>query len=184
VLVGTRSVAASQELAQRLDALALPYNLLNAVHHEQEARIVVEAGQPARITIATNMAGRGTDIRLAAGVAEKGGLHVVATERHEAGRIDRQLFGRCARQGDPGTVHVFISTEDDLFRRFLPQPLRRSLTLAVRARRPGAARLACRACAYAQYVAQRQSFLQRQQVLRTDTWIDEALIFTGSLGFV
>src|SRR5205823_828388 len=94
------------------------HSVLNAKYHQQEAEIVARAGQRGSVTIATNMAGRGTDIKLGTGVAEVGGLHVIGTERHEARRIDRQLRGRCARQGDPGSSHFFISLEDDLMRLF------------------------------------------------------------------
>src|SRR5262249_8088031 len=94
------------------------HSVLNAKYHQQEAEIVARAGQRGAVTIATNMAGRGTDIKLGAGVADLGGLHVIGTERHEARRIDRQLRGRCARQGDPGSSHFFISLEDDLMRLF------------------------------------------------------------------
>src|SRR2546429_4118672 len=94
------------------------HSVLNAKYHQQEAEIVTRAGQRGSVTIATNMAGRGTDIKLGGGVADVGGLHVIGTERHEARRIDRQLRGRCARQGDPGSSHFFISLEDDLIRLF------------------------------------------------------------------
>ena len=114
VLVGTRSVAASEHLAKLLDAAGLEYQLLNARQDENEAQIVARAGEPGRITVATNMAGRGTDIKLPPGVKELGGLHVICTERHDSGRIDRQLFGRCGRQGDPGSVETFVSVADDL----------------------------------------------------------------------
>src|SRR5262249_55676615 len=94
------------------------HSVLNAKYHQQEAEIVARAGQRGAVTIATNMAGRGTDIKLGVGVPDIGGLHVIGTERHEARRIDRQLRGRCARQGDPGSSHFFISLEDDLMRLF------------------------------------------------------------------
>ena len=94
------------------------HSVLNAKYHQQEAEIVARAGQRGAVTIATNMAGRGTDIKLGPGVPDAGGLHVIGTERHEARRIDRQLRGRCARQGDPGSSHFFISLEDDLMRLF------------------------------------------------------------------
>src|SRR5207244_3857047 len=115
VLVGTRSVLASEEVSRRLTALKLPHRVLNATQTAQEASIVAEAGQRGQITVATNMAGRGTDIKLARGVAELGGLHVIATEPHGSGRVDRQLFGRAARQGDPGSAQMFTCAEDDLF---------------------------------------------------------------------
>jgi preprotein translocase subunit SecA len=180
VLVGTRSVLASEKLALRLEQIELPYNLLNATRHREEAQIVAEAGQPGKITIATNMAGRGTDIKLGRGVAEQGGLRVIATERHEAGRIDRQLYGRCARQGDPGTVHVFASTEDELLKRFLPRPVQRLVAAAVHQKHPGCQQLAAAAFRRAQGAAQRLAFHQRQNLLRMDTWLDEALSFTGA----
>jgi preprotein translocase subunit SecA len=118
VLVGTISIEKSERLSDMLKRENLSHTVLNAKYHEKEAEIVARAGQPGVITIATNMAGRGTDIVLGLGVAEKGGLHVVGTERHEARRIDNQLRGRCARQGDPGTSQFFISLEDDLMRIF------------------------------------------------------------------
>jgi preprotein translocase subunit SecA len=114
VLIGTRSVAASEEVSRRLDAAGLEHRVLNARHDQAEAEIAARAGEPRCITVATNMAGRGTDIRLAPGVAERGGLHVIATEYHEARRIDRQLFGRGGRQGDPGSFEVIASLDDDL----------------------------------------------------------------------
>jgi len=118
ILVGTISVDVSEQLSRLLQKERLIHSVLNAKYHEQEAEIVSRAGQRGAITIATNMAGRGTDIKLGPGVAEAGGLHVLATERHEARRIDRQLRGRCARQGDPGSSHFFIALEDDLMRLF------------------------------------------------------------------
>jgi preprotein translocase subunit SecA len=105
-------------LSRMLKKEGLIHSVLNAKYHQQEAEIVARAGQRGAITIATNMAGRGTDIKLGAGVAEVGGLHVLGTERHESRRIDRQLRGRCSRQGDPGSSHFFISLEDDLMRLF------------------------------------------------------------------
>ena len=118
ILVGTISVEVSELLARMLKKVGIPHAVLNAKFHQQEAEIVARAGQRGSVTIATNMAGRGTDIKLGPGVPELGGLHVIGTERHEARRIDRQLRGRCARQGDPGSSHFFISLEDDLMRLF------------------------------------------------------------------
>jgi preprotein translocase subunit SecA len=118
ILVGTVSVETSEHLSRMLKKAGIIHSVLNAKFHQQEAEIVSRAGQRGGVTIATNMAGRGTDIKLGPGVAELGGLHVIGTERHEARRIDRQLRGRCARQGDPGSSHFFISLEDDLMRLF------------------------------------------------------------------
>src|SRR5881227_3880060 len=118
VLVGTVSVEASELLSRMLKREKVPHNVLNAKFHMQEAEIVQRAGQAGTVTISTNMAGRGTDIKLGEGVAEKGGLFVIGTERHESRRIDRQLRGRCARQGDPGGSRFYVSFEDDLMRNF------------------------------------------------------------------
>ncbi|HJX98486.1 MAG TPA: preprotein translocase subunit SecA [Chthoniobacterales bacterium] len=118
VLVGSVSVEASELLSRMLKREKIPHNVLNAKFHMQEAEIVARAGQPGTVTISTNMAGRGTDIKLGPGVTEMGGLFVLGTERHEARRIDRQLRGRCARQGDPGASRFYVSFEDDLMRNF------------------------------------------------------------------
>jgi preprotein translocase subunit SecA len=118
VLVGTVSVEASELLSRMLKREKVPHNVLNAKFHMQEAEIVQRAGQGGTVTISTNMAGRGTDIKLGQGVAEAGGLFVIGTERHESRRIDRQLRGRCARQGDPGGSRFYVSFEDDLMRNF------------------------------------------------------------------
>jgi preprotein translocase subunit SecA len=118
VLVGTVSVETSEMLSRMLKKGGLIHSVLNAKFHQQEAEIVSRAGQRGAITIATNMAGRGTDIKLGPGVTDVSGLHVLGTERHESRRIDRQLRGRCSRQGDPGSSHFFISLEDDLMRLF------------------------------------------------------------------
>ena len=116
ILVGTISVETSEFLSRLLKKEGIVHSVLNAKYHQQEAEIIARAGQRGAVTIATNMAGRGTDIKLGADVASLGGLHVLSTERHEARRIDRQLRGRCARQGDPGSSHFFLSLEDDLMR--------------------------------------------------------------------
>lgn len=118
VLVGTISIEKSEHLSKLLNRRGLPHTVLNAKYHAQEAEIIARAGQTAAVTIATNMAGRGTDIVLGEGIAAKGGLHVLGTERHEARRIDNQLRGRCARQGDPGSSKFYLSLEDDLMRIF------------------------------------------------------------------
>ena len=118
VLVGTTSIQQSEELSELLKKRGIEPNVLNAKFHEKEAEIVADAGQMGAVTIATNMAGRGTDIVLGDGVAELGGLHIIGTERHESRRIDNQLRGRCARQGDPGSTRFYLSLEDDLMRLF------------------------------------------------------------------
>jgi len=166
VLVGTRSVLASEELSRRLTALKLPHRVLNATQTAQEASIVAEAGQRGQITVATNMAGRGTDIKLARGVAELGGLHVIATEPHGSGRVDRQLFGRAARQGDPGCAQMFCSAEDDLF-------VRHAKNMRKGWRAIGKERL----IKFCQWRAEQLARFNRRQVLRSDDWADESLPF-------
>ncbi len=123
VLIGTTSILQSEKVAEYLKKENLQFELLNAKTVEQEVRLISQAGQRGRITIATNMAGRGTDILLGEGVAELGGLHVIGTERHESRRVDNQLKGRAGRQGDPGSSQFFISIEDDMFRRFAQDDL-------------------------------------------------------------
>jgi preprotein translocase subunit SecA len=182
LLVGTRSVRASEELSGRLSAIGLEHQVLNAVRHKEEAQIVAGAGQPGRITVATNMAGRGTDIKLGRGVADLGGLYVLATERHESGRVDRQLYGRAGRQGDPGVAQTFVSLDDELVRRYSPYWAKSA------ARRHGGttenigSRSTWRLFTRAQRKAQRMAYNQRRGVLRTDDWLDEYLGFAGSEG--
>ena len=118
VLLGTISVDDSEKLSRMLKIRNIPHNVLNAKNHQHEAEIVTRAGQLGAVTVATNMAGRGTDIKLGEGVAEKGGLHVIGSSRHDSRRIDRQLRGRCSRQGDPGSSKFYVSLEDDLMRLF------------------------------------------------------------------
>ena len=118
VLVGTTSIAQSEDLSAMLKRQGVPHNVLNAKFHEMEAQIISQAGQPSAVTIATNMAGRGTDIVLGEGVPALGGLHIIGTERHESRRIDNQLRGRSGRQGDPGSSRFYLSLEDDLMRLF------------------------------------------------------------------
>jgi preprotein translocase subunit SecA len=180
LLVGTRSVRASEHLAQLLWAVGLEPAVLNAVRHAEEAQVVAGAGQEGCITVATNMAGRGTDIKLGRGIAERGGLHVIATERHEAGRIDRQLFGRCARQGDPGTAQAIVSLEDELVRRHSPH-----LSASLRGRfgktdRTVSGPLTRRVFDMAQRRAERMALSQRKGVLKADDWLDEYLGFAGT----
>ena len=179
VLVGTRSVGASERLAVMLGEAGLECQVLNAVRHAEEAQIVAAAGGAGKITVATNMAGRGTDIKLAAGVVDLGGLHVIATERHEAGRIDRQLFGRCGRQGDPGTCQAIVSLNDELVVRHslhLSAMLRRRYGQAER--EVGSA-LARQVFDHAQRKAERLALAQRKAVLQADNWLDQYLGFAG-----
>ncbi|MDZ7762010.1 MAG: preprotein translocase subunit SecA [Desulfovermiculus sp.] len=118
VLVGTTSIDKSEYISENLNKLRIPHDVLNAKHHEKEAEIIAQAGEEGRVTIATNMAGRGTDIVLGEGVRELGGLHILGTERHESRRIDNQLRGRSGRQGDPGSSRFYLALDDDLLRLF------------------------------------------------------------------
>jgi preprotein translocase subunit SecA len=166
VLVGTRSVLSSEQVSKRLQAAGRAHRVLNATQTAQEANIVSEAGQRGKITVATNMAGRGTDIKLAKGVADLGGLHVVATEPATSYRVDRQLFGRAARQGDPGSAQMFASADDELFLRHAPYARKIWRTLG-----------ADRVIRLAQNRAERLARFNRKQVLRSDDWMDQSLPF-------
>jgi preprotein translocase subunit SecA len=182
VLVGTRSVHASERLWRALAERGLEAKILNASRLKEEAEIIALAGEAGRIIIATNMAGRGTDIKLGHGVAKLGGLHVIATERHESGRVDRQLFGRSGRQGDPGSAQAFVSAEDELIRRYLPAVARKTLTEVLKRGVVGRERIAKAAFQLAQRNAQKLAYQQRRAVLRSDLWLDEALSFAGGEG--
>ena len=177
VLVGTRTVNAAQAASAALEQLGLPHVVLSAAQDAQESAVVAQAGQARQITIATNMAGRGTDIRLGQGIAEMGGLHVVMSEMHEAGRIDRQLAGRCARQGDPGSWEAILSWDDPLLRTHLPEPL---LLLVMRLPLCLRSRLAAAVLLLAQRRAQWLHAGMRRQLLRADDRLDDLVSFSGS----
>ncbi|TET76135.1 MAG: prepilin peptidase, partial [Dehalococcoidia bacterium] len=180
VLVGTRSVEASEHLSGLMEKADLPHSVLNARQDKEEADIIAQAGQSGRITLATNMAGRGTDIRLGTGVAQLGGLHVIATERHEARRIDRQLFGRCGRQGDPGTSEAIISLEDELITVYIGRALRWLAAVTVRAPGSFVARWIGNVLfGRAQQAAERLHARMRHDLLKMDEQIGESLAFTG-----
>ena len=180
VLVGVRSVESSETLAALLSARGLPFELLNAVRHAEEARIIARAGELGRITIATNMAGRGTDIRLGDTVPALGGLHVIIAEVNESGRIDRQLAGRCGRQGDPGSVSVFVSTDDGLVKRFLSRPARVLVATGARLHLPVRSLAVRGLIRLAQRRAEADAFSRRRGVLKSDDWLDNALPFEPS----
>lgn len=179
VLVGTRSVHDSEYLSSLLAAEKLDHQVLNAVRHREEAQIVAEAGQAGRITVATNMAGRGTNIKLGRGVADLGGLHVIAAERNESGRIDRQLFGRCARQGDPGSAQAIVSLDDEFVSRYAPALTRHLKKRHANTSDDITSRLTKTAFRWAQLRAERFALQQRKSVMRADHWLEENLGFAG-----
>jgi preprotein translocase subunit SecA len=179
-LIGTRSVHASEQLSRRLKDAGLGHSVLNAVRHQEEAHIVAEAGQPGHITVATNMAGRGTDIKLGRGVAELGGLHVICAEKNESGRIDRQLFGRCARQGDPGTTRSIVSFEDELVQRYAGRSARLASQFSRNSQTKRTASLPARnVFDRAQKQSQRLARRRRKEVMKTDHWLEEHLSFAA-----
>jgi preprotein translocase subunit SecA len=179
VLVGTRSVQDSEYISQLLEAENLNHQVLNAVRHREEAQIISGAGQAGKITVATNMAGRGTDIKLGRGVAESGGLHVIASERNESGRIDRQLFGRCARQGDPGSAQAIVSLEDEFVCRYAKNIIA-YLKKRHASNTDGISSNTTRAVfRLAQRRAEKLALRQRKSVMRTDHWLEEQLSFSG-----
>jgi len=179
VLVGTRSVGASETLSSRLTSSGLVHHVLNARQDQKEAEIISHAGQPGRITVATNMAGRGTDIRLAPGMADLGGLHVLATERHDARRIDRQLFGRGGRQGDPGSYQVILCLEDELLKDFYGPWLRQYLARLGEPGKPVPTWIAVPLIAFAQTAAERRLGRARRDLLKLDESLGDMLAFSG-----
>jgi preprotein translocase subunit SecA len=178
ILVGTRDVRQSERIARRLVSRGLTCCVVNAVRQDEEADVIAVAGKPGAITVATNMAGRGTDIKIPPEVEELGGLHVIACEFHRSARIDRQLWGRSARQGDRGSAAAFVSLEDELLVDNLPPTARKSLDVLRRTFPRAADRLAAQAVRLAQAVAQRKDMRSRLSIQETDTWLDDSLSFS------
>ena len=176
VLIGTKSVATSEYLSKLLTDAGLQHQVLNARQDQEEAQIIAQAGQSGRITVATNMAGRGTDILLAPGIAELGGLHVLATERHEARRIDRQLFGRGGRQGDPGSYQAIVSLEDELIRDLYGKSLVRLFSSRKEALPNWLGKLIV---AVAQASAEHYHSHLRRELLKQDNNLSDMLAFGG-----
>ncbi len=179
ILIGTQSIQASEEISQMLTEVGYMHRVLNARQNADEAHIIAEAGGMRRITVATNMAGRGTDIRIDDAVREIGGLHVIATGRHDARRIDRQLYGRCGRQGDPGSYITFISLEDDLLRVFYGKRLAPVIAFF----RSGRGRVPRLIGSLLTRVAQRATEMRhsatRKNLLQADDSLEDLLAFTG-----
>ncbi|MRG28640.1 preprotein translocase subunit SecA [Laceyella tengchongensis] len=174
VLVGTVSIEKSERLSRLLKRRGIPHEVLNAKNHAREAEIVAQAGQRGAVTIATNMAGRGTDIVLGEGVAELGGLHIIGTERHESRRIDNQLRGRSGRQGDPGSSQFYLSLSDDLMRRFGGENLESMLErLGLPEDQPIEGKMFSRAVANAQRKVEANNFDARRWVLQYDDVLNQ-----------
>ena len=178
-LVGMDSVADSENLSARLGTLRIPHAVLNARHDQEEAMIVAQAGSARQITIATNMAGRGTDIPLMPNVAERGGLHVICCQHNGARRIDRQLHGRCARRGDPGSVETILSLDDPLISRFLPPAVAKAIKRCFNADKPLPQFLAQILLCFPQLIEEHRQWRQRAQLLQQDTLLDRRLSFGG-----
>jgi len=174
VLIGTRTVAASEALAEKLRAAGVSFALLSAVRNENEAQVVAAAGQAGQVTIATNMAGRGTDIVPSSAALEKGGLRVIATESHRSKRVDRQLHGRAGRQGQPGVVEPLACWEDEILRHHLPMWWREWGR-----RKLGGGWCLRWSLSFAQWRAGRWDARRRLAVLRQDQWLDENLSLGG-----
>jgi preprotein translocase subunit SecA len=179
VLVGTRSVAASEKASTVLTQRGLQHQILNAKQDRQEAEIIARAGETGCITVATNMAGRGTDIKLGPGIEERGGLHVILTERHEAGRIDRQLAGRCGRQGDAGSYAAVLSLEDPLLKAGAKGPVKWLVRLLAYPACPFRRRLAAFVIRRSQKRIERFHLKVRKTLLREDERKGDMLSFSG-----
>ncbi|MFN0146751.1 MAG: preprotein translocase subunit SecA [Dehalococcoidia bacterium] len=174
VLVGTTSIEKSEYLAELLQRKGIPHNVLNAKQHEREAHVIAEAGQDAAVTIATNMAGRGTDIKLSPIVVSHGGLHVIGTERHESRRIDNQLRGRAGRQGDPGSSRFYVSFGDDIMKRFAPDWVPGMMQkLGMTEDMPLESRMVARAIEQAQTKVEGHNFDIRKRLVEFDDVINE-----------
>lgn len=179
VLIGTPSVKSSESLSSKLKSENLSHRILNARQDEEEAEIISQAGQKGQITVATNMAGRGTDIVLGDEVREKGGLHVIATELHSARRIDRQLFGRCGRQGDPGSFESMASLEDDIVKHIAEGFLGRVFRKLVVSESKAGAFIRFFLASFAQRSLEKKHYIMRHQLMKHDESMENALAFSG-----
>ena len=179
ILIGTRSVRASEKASQLLNDAGFGHNVLNAGQDEQEAEIVAQAGQPGTITVVTNMAGRGTDIKLPSESVVSGGLHVIIVERHEAGRIDRQLAGRSARQGEPGSYEYMVSLDDPLFAGNGYGVVRKILPLALKLNKPLGHWLSNQVTDRAQKKLEAIHYQVRKDLLKHDKNLNNKLSFSG-----
>ncbi|BFM07280.1 hypothetical protein [Halioxenophilus aromaticivorans] len=179
LLIGTRSIEESQQCSQWLHNSGLPHRVFNAHQDAEEANIIAAAGNAGAITIATNMAGRGTDIALGQGVAQMGGLHVIAIGRNSSRRVDRQLFGRCARQGDPGSVSAYGSLQDPAISQFYPTAILKLVRCFAKKSRPLPAALGALIARLPQRRQERQERKQRLSLIKQNQFLSRALAFSG-----
>lgn len=179
ILIGTSSVATSEMVSGMLESQGLPHEILNAKQDQEEARVIAEAGKFKQITVATSMAGRGTDIILGPGVSKLGGLHVLSTEKQEARRIDRQLCGRCGRQGDPGSYQLMLSLEDEILSTHLKGFPRWLLTTLIRVRYRAPTRIAKIFFFLAQRRVERHHSKMRKDLIKMDEQLESTLAFSG-----
>ena len=179
VLIGTRSVAASEEISALLTQAGVEHKMLNARQDRHEAEIVAAAGRAGSVTVATNMAGRGTDIKLEPGVAEAGGLHVIVAEYNDAGRIDRQLYGRCGRQGDPGSFETLQSWGDASFTKCAPRPVKWLADNIISGRLRMDSGIAKALIRLVQSATERKHARLRRHLLKQDQRLDEVFAFSG-----
>ena len=178
VLAGLRTVKQSERLSRDLTAAGIEHTVLNAVRHKEESQIIAEAGKRGHVTIATNMAGRGTDILLGEGVSDDGGLHVVLCERYESARIDRQFVGRCARQGDPGSYRLFASLDDDVIVKNFTHRIIQLLKSSLADSDASGGNHSWNFIYYhPQNISERQSAKQRKSILKLDEWSASSLPF-------
>ena len=179
VLIGTRSVAASEDISAMLAQTGIEHEVLNARQDRREAEIIARAGRAGQVTVATNMAGRGTDIKIDPAVAAAGGLHVIVAEHNDAGRIDRQLYGRCGRQGDPGSCEALRSWNDVSFTKCAPRPVKwlaDNITSGRLRMGFGPAKALMR---LVQLRTERQHARLRRRLLKQDQRLDEVFAFSG-----
>lgn len=180
-LIGTRSVEASEHLSSVLSDEEIPHQVLNALQDEDEANIIALAGQSGSVTVATNMAGRGTDIKLEEGISDIGGLHVILTEVHEARRIDRQLFGRCARQGDNGSYEMILSLDDELIANYMPESLMNLCKRLIGNNNRFSQASIFYIMRMIQIYVERNHFRIRRGLMKMDDQMQSALAFSGGL---
>ncbi len=181
VLVGTRSVRDSEHLSRLLHSKDLDHQILNARQDAMEAEIVASAGKLAMVTVATNMAGRGTDIPLADGVADLGGLHIIVAECNEVRRVDRQLYGRCGRQGDPGTYELILSAGDELLEDHISERIRGFLARLIQRKMPLNQQITIALTRFSQRLRERQYYHMRRDLLQLDEQLSKLLAFSGRM---